>query len=249
VKNLCADKINTVTQWLSRTHLARSLGASVIIFAWLLPIGTSHLNAQNGEIYTITERMPEPEGGISAVYKYIGQTIKYPESARQCLLGGKVFIKFVVNEAGGLQDVSIIKGSGLIEFDTEALTVVRNMPIKWAAAEQGNKRVKCYFNLPITFALDNHPYFINNPANNTEEYRTLMNMVMSGRGKEAKETVTDEMRSSGNGELLFVIALLEYHYGKKKKFCPILSDANRLANGASYQTYSAKFSKLFCAND
>jgi TonB family protein len=64
---------------------------------------------------------------------------------------GRVGIQFVVNEDGSISGAEVFhKASSLL--DAEALRVVKAMP-KWKPGKQGCKAVKCYFTLPITFAL------------------------------------------------------------------------------------------------
>lgn len=54
------------------------------------------------------EIMPEPVGGIAAVYK----NVSYPSAAKSAGTQGKVFLMVMVNENGSVDDVKIIKGIG-----------------------------------------------------------------------------------------------------------------------------------------
>ena len=62
------------------------------------------------EIFTIVEDQPTPPGGMSAFYKYVATSLRYPAQARRMGIEGKVFVQFVVGKDGTLTDVQAIKG-------------------------------------------------------------------------------------------------------------------------------------------
>ncbi len=109
---------------------------------------------QNQEIYSVVEIMPEFPGGLNGLAKYIQKKVKYPRSERKKGTEGKVFVKFIVNQNGEVEKTTIIKSSGNIILDAEAIRVVQKMP-KWKAGKQNGEAVSVYFNLPINFALKN----------------------------------------------------------------------------------------------
>jgi protein TonB len=105
------------------------------------------------EIFTIVEEAAEFPGGIAALQKYMRDNTVYPTMAREAGIGGKCFLKFVVNENGEISNVEILKGvPGCSECDKEAIRVVKSMP-KWKAAKMTGRAVKCYFNLPFNFTI------------------------------------------------------------------------------------------------
>ena len=66
---------------------------------------------------------------------------------------GKVFIKFVVDKEGIINQVAVLRGvSDCNLLEKEALRVVRSMP-KWTPGKQHGKAVSVYFTLPISFKL------------------------------------------------------------------------------------------------
>ena len=66
---------------------------------------------------------------------------------------GKVFIKFVVDKEGIINQVAVLRGvSDCNLLEKEALRVVRSMP-KWNPGKQHGKAVSVYFTLPISFKL------------------------------------------------------------------------------------------------
>lgn len=100
---------------------------------------------------SVAEVMPEFPGGVPALMDYLQNNIKYPQMELEAGIGGKVFVKFVVNADGSISTAEILKGvNGGEGLSKEALRVVKAMP-KWKPGKQGDNYVPVYFNLPIKF--------------------------------------------------------------------------------------------------
>lgn len=99
-----------------------------------------------------TEIMPEFPGGIKALYNYLSKNIRYPRKASKEYIQGRVFIAFVVEKDGMINDVQVSKGLSP-EIDAEAVRVVATMPA-WKPASQFGEFVPVRFSLPITFSLN-----------------------------------------------------------------------------------------------
>ena len=104
------------------------------------------------EIFTVVEQQPEFPGGMAALGQYLGKNLRYPAAAQRANISGKVFISFVVNTDGSIQDVSVLKGLGF-GTDEEAQRVVKSMP-KWRPGKQSGRAVRVKYNLPINFTLE-----------------------------------------------------------------------------------------------
>lgn len=104
------------------------------------------------EVFYIVENMPEFPGGDVALRTYIVQNVKYPEIAKENGLSGKVFVQFVINQKGEVQDVKIARGVDPA-LDKEAIRVVQNLP-KWKPGSQRGKPVKVSYTVPINFQLN-----------------------------------------------------------------------------------------------
>ena len=100
------------------------------------------------EIFQIVE---EP-AGFDGLNKYLADNIQYPRISRDNDSQGKVFVRFVVNADGSVQNVQVLKSSGDKYLDDEAVRVVSNMP-KWKPGKQAGKAVRCWFTLPVNFRL------------------------------------------------------------------------------------------------
>ena len=55
--------------------------------------------------------MPQFKGGLDAFYKYIFNSIRYPDIDRKNNVQGRVIVTFVVNADGKTDNVRVFKGS------------------------------------------------------------------------------------------------------------------------------------------
>lgn len=94
---------------------------------------------------------PEFPGGMKALYKYLAESIHYPEQAKKEKIQGRVFIHFVIEKDGSIAEAEVKRGIGG-GCDEEALRVVNAMP-KWTPGKVRGENVRVQFNLPITFTL------------------------------------------------------------------------------------------------
>jgi protein TonB len=103
------------------------------------------------EIYEIAQVQPEFPGGEEALYKFLGENLKYPPIARESSIQGRVYVQFVVWSDGSIRDVTVLRGIGG-GCDEEAVRVVKMMP-NWKPGEQMGKSVPVRYRLPIKFTL------------------------------------------------------------------------------------------------
>jgi len=87
----------------------------------------------------------------SRLANYFERSIHYPERARKKMIGGKVVVRFLVNEDGHISDPYKVSGIGW-GCDEEALRVVANMD-DWSPGTLEGVPVKMYLTLPIVFKL------------------------------------------------------------------------------------------------
>lgn len=104
------------------------------------------------EIFQVVEEDPEFPGGMDALYKYLGESLKYPPMAKENNIEGRVYVTFVVEKDGSISNARILRdiGGGCGQ---EAIRVVKAMP-KWKPGKQRGKGVRVQFNLPVTFKLN-----------------------------------------------------------------------------------------------
>lgn len=105
-------------------------------------------------IFTVVEQNPEFTGGTEALYQFIATNIKWPANNEDCSCSGKVYVTFVIEKDGSVDNAKVLRDPCKKEcgFGDEALRVVRLMP-KWKPGRQNGKPVRVQFNLPINFNL------------------------------------------------------------------------------------------------
>jgi len=103
------------------------------------------------EPYTYVEQMPTFPGGEDKMTEYLYANMKYPSMARETNIQGKVYVNFIVDEDGKINNVKVIRGIGG-GCDEEAVRVVKGMPT-WKPGKQNGRTVPVSFNLPIQFKL------------------------------------------------------------------------------------------------
>lgn len=105
------------------------------------------------KIFLIVEQQPEFPGGIGAMYKWIGENLKYPSEARNNGLQGKVIIQFTVEKNGSIENVKVVRDGVGGGAGDEAMRVVKKMP-NWKPGKQNGKNVRVQYTLPVTFKLE-----------------------------------------------------------------------------------------------
>jgi len=103
-------------------------------------------------VFNVVEQQPEFPGGAGALMGYLGKNIKYPAAASRANVSGKVYLSFVVNTDGSIQDIQILKGLGF-GCDEESKRVIAAMP-KWKPGKQSGRSVRVKYNLPVSFVLE-----------------------------------------------------------------------------------------------
>lgn len=119
--------------------------------------GTRHNASHNtpsnsdAEIFVAVEQQAEFPGGQAALMKWLSNNIRYPESALQNDIQGRVVVKFVVETDGSIGNATVAKGVDK-DLDREAIRVVKKMP-KWQPAKNNGVAVRSYNTLTVPFKL------------------------------------------------------------------------------------------------
>ena len=100
-------------------------------------------------IHRVAEVMPQYPGGPNEMMKYIQENLKYPQSAIDNKIEGRVYVSFVVDKDGSITNAAVMRGIDK-ECDAEALRVVASMP-KWTPGQQDGKNVRTQFTIPIYY--------------------------------------------------------------------------------------------------
>ena len=102
-------------------------------------------------VFDVVENPPAYPGGEKALYSYLSEEMKYPESSRQQGVEGRVYVQFIVDSYGDVTEAKVVKGEHEA-LNAEALRVVQNMPA-WQPGTQAGTPVKVKMVMPVTFKL------------------------------------------------------------------------------------------------
>jgi len=106
---------------------------------------------EDGKIYTVVNQQPDFPGGEKALIAYIKNNLKYPASASENGIQGRVTLSFVVEKDGSISNIEILR-SPAEELTQEAIRLVKSMP-KWKPGKLKGEKVRVKYVLPVTFRL------------------------------------------------------------------------------------------------
>lgn len=99
------------------------------------------------EPFIVVEQMPELLGGLTG----LAAKIQYPTAGCPTSLQGRVFLQFIVDKEGNVQEPKVVRS--LSEgCDAEALRAIRDL--EFEPGLQRGKRVNVKMSLPVTFRTD-----------------------------------------------------------------------------------------------
>jgi len=113
--------------------------------------GKEIADSMTNKIFTSVEIVPEFAGGIEGFMNFIAQHVRYPVSAREGNIQGRVIISFVVEKNGSLSNVEVQRGIGG-GCDEEAVRVIKLSPA-WRPGLQNGRPVRVEYSVPISFTL------------------------------------------------------------------------------------------------
>lgn len=199
------------------------------------------------EIFTIVEEMPEFPGGTSQMMKFIQINSRYPISMKEKSIGGKVFLKFIVNEQGDLKDINVIKSSGAKELDEEAKIMMSYMP-KWKPGKQNGEAVSVYFNIPVSYSLA-EPYFVFNSNNQDPNYLSAKMYIEGWKYDKALDKL-NKMLEQESLDVLYTKAIIFYKKNQIKEACLYFTKIEELfgSDNSVIINNAKKFKKEYCSN-
>ncbi|MTH14942.1 energy transducer TonB [Flavobacterium sp. LC2016-01] len=123
--------------------------------------------------------LPDYPGGIELFYDVLRKEFKIPKDLKKST--GVIKMSFVIEKNGSLDDVKIIEdlGFGTGEEAKRVLEKSRN----WTPGETMGKKVRTYYNLPITLELDTL-----NPEKRKRKFSKITSMQIFKTGESKEET-------------------------------------------------------------
>jgi protein TonB len=101
--------------------------------------------------FRVVEDLPQFPGGAAEFMKWLTKNLKYPSSAQQRKVKGKVVAQFIVNTDGSVSDLELVQKLDA-SCDQEVLRVLKMMP-KWQAGLMNAKPCRTKVCIPIVFNL------------------------------------------------------------------------------------------------
>ena len=101
--------------------------------------------------FRVVEDLPQFPGGAVAFMKWLTKNLRYPTSAQQRKVQGRVVAQFIVNKDGTVSDLELVEKLDP-QCDREALRVLRMMP-RWQAGIMDAKPCRTRVCIPIVFKL------------------------------------------------------------------------------------------------
>jgi protein TonB len=102
------------------------------------------------KIFRKVDQQPEFTGGMGAFLSFLKKNIKVPKEAKQAGVKGKVFISFVINKTGEMEEIEILKGLGY-GLDEEAIRVLKLTSGMWIPGKTEGMPVKVKMSMPFVF--------------------------------------------------------------------------------------------------
>lgn len=113
---------------------------------------SSHILNHKDSVYTNVTQIPSFPGGLKAFGEFLGENLKYPETAKKNKIQGRVYLTFVVEKDGSLSGIKVTRGLGS-GCDEEAVRVLAISP-KWSPGIQNGRVVRVSYTIPIFFNLE-----------------------------------------------------------------------------------------------
>lgn len=94
--------------------------------------------------------LPEYEGGMKELRKYIRENLEYPEVLRSVEADATCMVQFTVGSNGEVSEVSVAQTSGFPEMDEEAVRVASSFP-NWTPATKNGVAIAMKTQVPFHF--------------------------------------------------------------------------------------------------
>jgi protein TonB len=129
--------------------------ATLSVLAILFTINTTAMaqnkKTSNDKVFEKVEDMPEFPGGEQAMMDFVSKNVVYPKEAQEKGISGRVFVSFIVEKDGSVNEVKVMRGIGG-GCDEESVRVIKAMP-KWKPGKMKGKPVRVSYMMPIVFRL------------------------------------------------------------------------------------------------
>ena len=144
----------------------------IFIYIGISLLSFASVSAQvQDSVYCIVDEMPQYKGGSDALDRYLSENLRYPEAGKNLGLRAKVYVRFVVDELGHMNQCEVLRTTynpspGKSDTDEqrienllplmekEALRLISEMP-PWKPGLKDGKEVKVATIVSLAFVPNN----------------------------------------------------------------------------------------------
>jgi protein TonB len=148
VLNVVADNIKIDADFNFDVEITENLSIEEYV-----PIENVEVKVEEAPAVRFAEEMPEPIGGMDAVYKFLSETLQYPEAARVDGRSGTTVVEFVVETDGRISNAKVMMSSDHADLDKEAVRAVSLMK-PWKPGKTMGKAIRVFYQIPVKFTLN-----------------------------------------------------------------------------------------------
>ena len=131
--------------------------------------GTRHEEpVSDDRVFDVAHQRPRFPDGDAALTEYVQTHIRYPETAKENNIQGRVVVQFVVTKTGEIGEVKVVRGKHP-DLDKEAVRLVRSLP-EFIPGTINDHPVNVWYTLPIQFQLEGSKASVKVPGKR-EEWR------------------------------------------------------------------------------
>lgn len=117
-------------------------------------IEETHYDESGNQVPASIFESPMAWKGLEGWNEFLGKNLIYPIDARRAGFEGTVYIHFVVDQEGNMDEIEVINPEEVHELlAREALRVVTKYPYKWTPGTKDGERVRMSMRVPIRFKL------------------------------------------------------------------------------------------------
>lgn len=98
---------------------------------------------------SVPDVMPEFPGGTQNLLEYLSRELRFPRAAEKRGVTGEVVVQFVIDAAGNVGDVKVVKSLDP-DCDAEVVRVVQTLPM-WTPGTRDGRAVPVRFAFAVEF--------------------------------------------------------------------------------------------------
>ena len=116
------------------------------------PVSVDFADTTQSVPFQLVEQKPTFQGGTAAEFsQWVNANLKYPQTAKDAGVQGRVTLQFTVYPDGSVRDTKVLRGAHP-DLDAEALRVVSASP-DWTPGYVNGEPVKVTYTFPVIFQL------------------------------------------------------------------------------------------------